>query len=718
MIKIFLTTILFTTQALAGLPPTTIKGQADTGKPTTFNFEVPNSQATVTSPTTALIETGNGNLLKNASFEAPQPTVSTVSGWTLGSFSGTPFTSTAATTNVTDGNKSARITMATGNSSNTIIEQTVTSTRNYKNKNMEVSVMLTPVSLTDFTNAYVRLCIQYGSTNSCPPDNIPWSSLTIGVPSKLIVNFPGMDGSVGNQDYKIYIGGGGTIGAAPTMVFDIDEAYLGPATNIGTYTPPTLFSAFVSSGGVLTDTSSIPGIFWGSIALTDTSLYTINFVGLTSGANCSATPVTSNVTLGAEARIEAQSSAYIAIRTGTTSTSSSFTKAPLTFTLNCAKPPGDTPQTVVRQDLPILPKTIIFNSNGTYTPTPGTSHIIVRMVGGGGGGAGSGLNTTAGVGGTGGNTSFGSSLLVANGGAGGAQYTSGTQTVGYTANSPASVKSIYVGNAGSGGACMATTSTFCTGGAGGASPLFGGGPGTAYNASGVAGATNSGAGGSGAGANNIASLSSGSGGSAGLGLEAQINFPSGSYTVTIGNGGSGGTAGTSGLAGSPGGSGRIEITEYYQLGSAVILPGMEPIGASYHTPTNPTVPNVTSHTILFGTKIFDYTNSYNPATGEFIVPKNGMYQAVCDTGIVFSSWTIGNDFTAEISVGGVSVSQRRGTIQNSGTFTGDVPSVIYNGPLTAGTSVKCRIYQNSGSNKTLGTGSTFKFTVIRTGMIQ
>ncbi len=59
--------LIFAADTMAGLPPTTLKGQEGT-KATTFNFEVPNKQHTKTS-TGGLIETGNNNILANPSFE-------------------------------------------------------------------------------------------------------------------------------------------------------------------------------------------------------------------------------------------------------------------------------------------------------------------------------------------------------------------------------------------------------------------------------------------------------------------------------------------------------------------------------------------------------------------------------------------------------------------------------------------------------------------------
>lgn len=70
MKKLILSILLTASQAIAGLPPTTTKGQSDASKSTTFDFQAPFSQFTKTSGTASLVETGNFNLLKNPGFEA------------------------------------------------------------------------------------------------------------------------------------------------------------------------------------------------------------------------------------------------------------------------------------------------------------------------------------------------------------------------------------------------------------------------------------------------------------------------------------------------------------------------------------------------------------------------------------------------------------------------------------------------------------------------
>lgn len=72
---LFFIIVLLGLEANAGLPPTTMSGQAEATRTTNFNFFAPNSTATNV-PGGRLIETGNNNLLANPSFEtvvAPPP---------------------------------------------------------------------------------------------------------------------------------------------------------------------------------------------------------------------------------------------------------------------------------------------------------------------------------------------------------------------------------------------------------------------------------------------------------------------------------------------------------------------------------------------------------------------------------------------------------------------------------------------------------------------
>ena len=197
------------------------------------------------------------------------------------------------------------------------------------------------------------------------------------------------------------------------------------------------------------------------------------------------------------------------------------------------------------------------SGSGTYTTPNGCKFIKVKMVGGGGGGGGSG-NTGIGTGGTGGNTTFGTTLLVANGGTGGSGSTI-TGTGGTASLGTGPIGTAIQGGSGSG------INTSGPGGSGAASPFGGAGGGGITSATntgtGSSAIANTGSGGGGAGS----TLNSGSGGGAGGFVEAIITSPSATYSYAVGAAGTGGTAGTGtpAAAGGAGGSGYIEVVEYY-----------------------------------------------------------------------------------------------------------------------------------------------------------
>jgi hypothetical protein len=208
------------------------------------------------------------------------------------------------------------------------------------------------------------------------------------------------------------------------------------------------------------------------------------------------------------------------------------------------------------------------DSSITYYAFRQALYANVRMVGGGGGGGGSGTGSgSAAV--AGGNTTFGSSFLVANGGAlGGANGAAGNSAGGSASVGAGAVAVIsFTGGAGgSGGQGGGSAGGFIAGGAGGIS-AFGGAGLPGQSSAGSAGVTNSGSGGAGGTFNQASSEGStatGGGGGAGGYLEALIYAPSTSYAYAVGAAGTAGTAGTSGEAGSAGGSGCILVTEYFQ----------------------------------------------------------------------------------------------------------------------------------------------------------
>lgn len=205
------------------------------------------------------------------------------------------------------------------------------------------------------------------------------------------------------------------------------------------------------------------------------------------------------------------------------------------------------------------------SGSGTYTtPTnPSPLYINVMMVGGGGGGGGSG--TAAGTpSGNGGNTTFGTTLLVANGGVGGTFDSTGG--VGGTASlgSGPIGTALQGGYGGGAGAGILANTAVPPGGDGGVSALGGAGAGGGLSQAGSAAVTNSGSGGGGGGTANINNQGAGAGGGAGGYVNAIIVSPSATYSYAVGIAGTAGGAGASGFAGAAGGSGYIVVTEYYQ----------------------------------------------------------------------------------------------------------------------------------------------------------
>lgn len=210
---------------------------------------------------------------------------------------------------------------------------------------------------------------------------------------------------------------------------------------------------------------------------------------------------------------------------------------------------------LLNKQVPKLPTLQKFTSgSGTYITPPGVAYIRVRLVGGGGGGAGGG-SATPGAGGTGGTSSFGTSLLEGVGGAGGTWGSGGNAGVGGTA----SLGTGPVGIAVSGSAGVSTDGNNVAntgGGTGGTSPFGGAGKAS------TAGITNTGSGGGGG--STAGSGSSGGGGGSGGFVDAIIVSPLASYAYAVGAAGSAGTAGGgSGGAGGAGGSGVIIVEEYY-----------------------------------------------------------------------------------------------------------------------------------------------------------
>lgn len=195
---------------------------------------------------------------------------------------------------------------------------------------------------------------------------------------------------------------------------------------------------------------------------------------------------------------------------------------------------------------------IFLTGSGTYTLPVGATYIEIEMVGAGGGGGGNGAGGSAG-----GNTTFGTSFLVANGGAGGGAPAGG----GGTGGTATATGGGFSGIALSGGQGTGAGSVNNIMGGGGASSPFGGAGGGGTNSQqGSNAIPNTGSGGGGAGG--LAGAPPPGGAGAGGYIKGIITSPSATYAYAIGAGGTQGAAG-GGNGGGLGGDGIIIVTEHY-----------------------------------------------------------------------------------------------------------------------------------------------------------
>lgn len=224
MIKNLLITYLFLiTNVFAGFPPTTMRGQSQTLKPTTFNFQVPNKQATITAASTSLIETGNNNELENRGFE--HTTVTT--GWTISN-----ATSSSSTTRI-EGSKSLSLAL-TG-----ALSLSQSSTINAAQKSGVQMVASIWVNSSDVSD--LQLCsLKNGSEDKCTVtggyvQGSGWRQLT--------VSFLGDSTSNGLKLKS----------TDTTGTVLVDQAYVGIGSPVVDFTPDMVYSAKISATGVVSD---------------------------------------------------------------------------------------------------------------------------------------------------------------------------------------------------------------------------------------------------------------------------------------------------------------------------------------------------------------------------------------------------------------------------------------------------------------------------------
>lgn len=218
--------------------------------------------------------------------------------------------------------------------------------------------------------------------------------------------------------------------------------------------------------------------------------------------------------------------------------------------------------------------TFFSAGSGTYIVPPGVTWLRVRAVGGGAGGWGSG--TASGSSPTAaGNTTFGSTLIIANGGAiatGNSGFNAPQGGIGGTCSLGTGIFGMVVQGGQGGGSQWTntgvgpTTAPLLFGGSGGISALGGMGSIAGTPTTGPVASSNSGMGGPGGNGLTIAAFNTGAGGGGGCFADAIIGANAAlaaSYAYNVGAAGAAGGAGTSGNVGIAGAAGGLWIEEHY-----------------------------------------------------------------------------------------------------------------------------------------------------------
>lgn len=215
MNKFIVACLLLTLNAFGGLPPTTLKGQSGSNV-TTFNFQVPHSQATQVSGPTSLIETGNQNILQNPGFEG-------TGDWTASGGATTAINTTAV------GTGSKGYDWDSNSASQTLSSDSVTIPNGLKGKNGVVSCAIKTVSgtATHTIQAYDGTNIVGSSTITSDTNSFSRTSLNFVFPTSgsIVLRLV----SVASNEPEIYI----------------DDCYMGLAEgfNIGSVSQASFFGS-------------------------------------------------------------------------------------------------------------------------------------------------------------------------------------------------------------------------------------------------------------------------------------------------------------------------------------------------------------------------------------------------------------------------------------------------------------------------------------------
>jgi hypothetical protein len=240
MISLLTSLLIFSHVALAGLPPTTMKGQGDAGAKTTFNFQVPHKQATRINGTTALIETGSGNLLENPGFEAG------AHGWDYGPVLGGAVAPTLETNAAEVGNGLKSLTW-TPNSAGHYIHTP------------HVVVPNTLVGTDGLFSCYVKTASTAHKLQVTVGGNVLNEVTITGASEYKLVE-------VGFTLPATGLAFHGQVSAGDTTVIKLDDCYVGRNTNIGSVAQATFYGEVVWPGTTNCVWSRNSNQSWGSFS--------------------------------------------------------------------------------------------------------------------------------------------------------------------------------------------------------------------------------------------------------------------------------------------------------------------------------------------------------------------------------------------------------------------------------------------------------------------
>lgn len=287
------------------------------------------------------VETGNGNRLANPSFQATPITT----GWTV-----TTATSASDDTFYFEPSKSLQLTLPAGTQTNLdFLSQTYTANSgDMSGANLEVSMRIAKSVFQAAVN--MQLCLDIdGAQKNCV--KVPQTTAATFF-DQYFFNFPAKQSSA-SVTYRVYLRANysGVTGSA--AIINVQDAYFGPARNIGTGVPPNTFTAKVSTAGVVSDET---GEDWlnGNFAVTDTSLFTGTFVTskFSVAPTCTVSAIDPDTTVSVDVRLSTDTTTTtVVVRTGYSSTSTSFTKSAAKFSIRCSKTGADETKSVITPNM-------------------------------------------------------------------------------------------------------------------------------------------------------------------------------------------------------------------------------------------------------------------------------------------------------------------------------------------------------------------------------